>query len=279
VFTLLFGAGFCLPATAEEEHHNMKHLIIDHAVEREIETEMVTYLGVAVRGIDPVLIDHLDLDEGIGLVIETVKDGSPAAKAGLKENDIMVRMEDQLLINPGQLTVLIRREDDGAKVSFEILRKGKRSKLQVILEKREIPVRKIFQWIGGGMMPHGVIPVPRADSRHIEAIIRSEIQAGTDPFLPGGNVKFVHIDPHRNLMLHDDAGSVEMIIDGESKLVVMKDDEGNVIFDGALPGEGDLPDEVKERLDKLNVRLEGDLSDLLMPPEIEIRHLQGEPTI
>lgn len=288
---LLTGMG-CTPflfGAAESEVE--KHVFVEYTAEADVdaktEMESVTFLGVEVREVDPVLIDHLDLEEGIGLVVEMVKEDSPASRAGLRENDILVRLRDQLLITPRQLSVLVRREADGAKVPFEILRKGKRSKIQAVLEQREIPVHKTFHWFGGGVMPHGDFPFPGPDSEQIERIIRKEIKTSGAPHVvvesgliqkAPGESRLIHIDPHRNMVFSNDEGTVEMVIGGTTSSLVVKNPDGTVIYDGSADADG-LPDEIRDRMADLDVTLEVDLEDLPEPPEVDIVGMSREPTI
>jgi hypothetical protein len=242
--------------------------------------ETVTFLGVEVREVDPVLVDHLDLDEGIGLVVEMVTEESPASRAGLRENDILVRMGDQLLVTPRQFAVLVRREAEGAKVNLEILRKGKRSKLQAVLEERTVPVRRGFRWMDSGHMPHIGVPFPVPDTKHLEETIRREMKhAPRPPRSSTGMEKIILIDSDRNLVFTDDSGTVEMTIEGTERNVVVKDAEGKVIYDGTVSSDAGLPDEVKERIKKLEIRLDGDLDLLPEPPDFDVIEMPGPPAI
>ena len=46
--------------------------------------------------------------EGIGVVVSFVAKGNPAEEAGLKTNDVLTQMDDQLIVNPKQLQALIK---------------------------------------------------------------------------------------------------------------------------------------------------------------------------
>ncbi|MEZ5275679.1 MAG: PDZ domain-containing protein [Opitutaceae bacterium] len=242
-----------------------------------VPTEPVTFLGVEVREVDPVLVDHLDLDEGVGLVVERVTDDSPASRAGLQENDILVKMGDQLLITPRQFTVLVRRERPDAEVAFEILRKGKRSTIRAALETREVPIRRAFDWIQGTRLPVFDLPLPPVppEAGHFEDIINDELV----PFESGAGRRIVAIDPRRKMVFRDRAGTVEVEIDGPERVVVIKDDQGNVVYQGDGSPDHHLPPEVKARMEKLDVRVEGDLDRLPHPPIIDVIKNPAAPTI
>ncbi|RKX36242.1 MAG: hypothetical protein DRP71_00840 [Verrucomicrobia bacterium] len=270
----------CSPFTAAGEATDSSSSTTTFEFTEDTDLEMVTFLGVEVREVDPVLLDHLDLDEGIGLVVEMVTEDSPASRAGLRENDILVRMGDQLLVTPRQFTVLVRREDEGAKVNLEILRKGKRSKVQAVLEKREVPVRKAFFWMGDGHRPHINVPFPAPDTAHLKAVIMREMRhAPPPPYGIAGAKRITHIDPHRNMVFTDDDGTVEMTLGEHGRKVVVKDSEGIVIYDGDGISDEGLPDEVMERIRKLEIHLDGDLDTLPHPPEFDVMKAPGSPAI
>lgn len=101
--------------------------------------ESVTFLGVGVEPIPPILVDQLNLPEGFGLVATYVVPGSPAEKAGVKTNDILKSLNDQTLVAPDQLSTLVHSFAEGQNISLTLLRKGQETKLNVKLEKQMPP--------------------------------------------------------------------------------------------------------------------------------------------
>jgi membrane-associated protease RseP (regulator of RpoE activity) len=97
----------------------------------------VTYLGVAAGEVRDDLAAHLPIEKGTGLVALTVAKDSPAAAAGLQENDVLVKFDDQILIHPQQLQVLVRNRAEGDKVKLTYLRKGQLKTATATLTKRE----------------------------------------------------------------------------------------------------------------------------------------------
>ena len=98
----------------------------------------VTYLGVQISPIDPVVTSQLGLQKGIGLTVNHVAEDSPAGKAGLEKFDILKLLDDQILIHPQQLRVLVRSKEEGDTITLTILRKGSELKLEATLVKRNI---------------------------------------------------------------------------------------------------------------------------------------------
>jgi len=98
----------------------------------------VTYLGVAVEETRDDLAAHLPIERGTGLVALSVAKDSPAAQAGLQENDVLATLDDQVLIHPRQLQVLVRNKQEGDKVKLAYVRKGKLETATVVLIKKEV---------------------------------------------------------------------------------------------------------------------------------------------
>src|SRR5262252_391716 len=101
----------------------------------------VTYLGVDTSQVPTVVSDQLGLAKGFGLVVDYVEPNSPAATAGVQQNDILKMLNDQILIEPSQLRKLLQTFPEGTEVTLTILRKGKEQKVTVKLAKKEVPQR------------------------------------------------------------------------------------------------------------------------------------------
>src|SRR5687768_14418226 len=66
------------------------------------------WLGLAAEEASEALGEQLGLDPGVGLVVTHLSDDSPAAKAGLKKNDVLIELAGQALVHPAQLRKLVR---------------------------------------------------------------------------------------------------------------------------------------------------------------------------
>lgn len=93
----------------------------------------VTWLGVTAEETDDVVRSQLPIESGAGLTIHGVTPASPAAKSGLQKHDILIRLNDQLLMDPRQLSKLVQAKKPGDRVKLTYLRKGKEAKTEVIL--------------------------------------------------------------------------------------------------------------------------------------------------
>lgn len=109
--------------------------------------ERAAYLGVAASPTTPVLQKHLKLPEGVGLVVDYIEPGSPAEVGGLEVYDVLVRLDEQLLVNSQQLAVLVRTYEPRSEVKLRIVRAGEPSELGMRLVEREVkPIEYVEFW-------------------------------------------------------------------------------------------------------------------------------------
>ncbi len=104
------------------------------------------FLGVYYTLITPELKEKFDLPVDYGAWIgrgasgrptETaVFLGSPAAKAGLKRDDIVIEFNQEKITLENSLAKIIMRYSPGDKVSLKILRDGKEKKLELVLAEK-----------------------------------------------------------------------------------------------------------------------------------------------
>jgi hypothetical protein len=85
-----------------------------------------------------VVSEQLGLQKGFGLVVDYVVPEGPAAAAGVQQNDIIKMFNDQILMDPDQLSKLVRSYQDGTNVTLTILRKNAETKVTVKLGKKEV---------------------------------------------------------------------------------------------------------------------------------------------
>src|SRR6266699_4384187 len=101
----------------------------------------VTFLGVETSQVPDVVSEQLGLAKGLGLVVDYVEPNSPAASAGVQQNDILKMLNDQILMEPTQLRKLLQTFSEGTEVTLTILRKGQEQKLTIKLAKKEVQQR------------------------------------------------------------------------------------------------------------------------------------------
>jgi S1-C subfamily serine protease len=92
----------------------------------------VPYLGAELdTDLSPEDVDRYRLGNRAGALVGLVRAGSPAARAGLRRGDLVVRFGNQQVRAADQLTVALRRSEIGAPVPLTVLRRGRQLVLRV----------------------------------------------------------------------------------------------------------------------------------------------------
>lgn len=95
------------------------------------------WVGVGLRDLDDQMALRLGVDPSAeGVVLTQVYPDTPAAKAGARAGDVLVKLEGQPVSDSGEVVRSIGAHRPGEKVSMEILRDGKRKTLKVELGQR-----------------------------------------------------------------------------------------------------------------------------------------------
>ena len=108
-----------------------------------------SYLGAFLGDVTADRAVALGLKEIRGAVVGNVEEGSPAAKVGLKEDDVILAFNAKLVHNRAQFHRLLMDSQPGSKISLGISRKGVAQNLEVVLGQSRSPAldarRKLFR--------------------------------------------------------------------------------------------------------------------------------------
>ncbi|MCB2225362.1 MAG: DegQ family serine endoprotease [Desulfarculaceae bacterium] len=101
------------------------------------------WLGVTIQPVTKELAEKFGLDEAMGALVADVVPGSPAAKAGLKRGDVIVRYDGKKVKDMQALPRLVAETKVGNEVTVEVVRGGKKRPLQVTIGelKSETPAK------------------------------------------------------------------------------------------------------------------------------------------
>lgn len=110
------GIGFAIPSNTVK--WVMQQLIKHGSVER-------AYLGVAIGEVNRELAEKFGVERGEGVLVSEVFPDSPAAAAGVKEGDVIIRFEDHKVHSPRDLQERVERMPAGSQGSLEVVRDGK----------------------------------------------------------------------------------------------------------------------------------------------------------
>jgi len=93
------------------------------------------HLGVTLDEVTKDEVSRLKLGEERGALVRSVEEGSPAQKAGLKAEDVIVRFQGENVHTARQLARLVREQPAGRTASIEVVRAGATQRLQATLEE------------------------------------------------------------------------------------------------------------------------------------------------
>ncbi len=83
------------------------------------------WLGVNIDDLNPQLGDYFGVEDGDGVLVTAVVEDGPAAKAGLKAGDVIVKVGGDEVEDTGDLHETLAGTEADQKVKIEYLRKGK----------------------------------------------------------------------------------------------------------------------------------------------------------
>jgi serine protease Do len=96
-----------------------------------------SYLGVFLEEVTPERKKDLGLSEERGAIVMKVISGSPAEKAGLKENDVVASFNGRQVDSVRELQRLMAETPPGRTVSIEVIRGADHQKLSATMAKRD----------------------------------------------------------------------------------------------------------------------------------------------
>ena len=138
----------------EGHHHAHGH---DQA---QPEKKPVAYIGLLTREVPAELRAQFSLADGFGLLVEEVLPDSPGKTAGLKVYDVLVKFEDQQLVNMEQFMALVRSKKKGDVAQLTVITGGKETKVPVTLGEHLVAAHTEHQpypqGSAGGGQPHGM---------------------------------------------------------------------------------------------------------------------------
>ncbi len=106
---------------------------------RKVRAPQITWLGVGIEEASLEISSRLPIEAGTGLVVNQVIADSPAAVAGLQRGDVLARLNQQTLVTPQQLKMLVMHRKPGEQVELTFFRKGEKRKVVAVLMPSRMP--------------------------------------------------------------------------------------------------------------------------------------------
>ena len=247
--------------------------------------EKVSFLGVSASTLPERMSEQLNLPSGIHLSVDQVSPESPADLAGLKLYDVLLKLDDQILVNSAQLKALVRMKNPGDKINLEILRKGSPITLSATLsETDQSSMPKNSQTFGvtnpdifsgdpfspdfNQFMPrldpsirdllkrHGFSHLPMIDPDSLGFDLDSPLHGSSSN---SDNVQsFTYSSEQKQITTSDEQGTLEYTLKDNQKHLRATSPEGKILFEGSITTDKErekLSPTLKERLEKIENNL------------------------
>ncbi len=144
------GIGFAIPVNLARKV--MEDIIEKGGVER-------GWLGVYIQNLTPELAQALKVKSNKGVVVSQVQEDSPADKAGLQREDVILKVDGKSVANSTELSTNIAATSPGNTVKLDIVRDGKERSIEVKLGK----LNPATQQLASGETRAGQLGIDLAD--------------------------------------------------------------------------------------------------------------------
>lgn len=252
--------------------------------------DKLPFIGVVTESLPEMVADHLNLKPGTGVIVRTVSPDSPAAKSGIKTNDIVLKINETDVNDPETLRAEIRSKKIGDKLKLKTIQKGKPANLEVTLAERPADAfadiqdeQQLLEGVpgaqnqllqnllelnfGGELGEDGIeemiVPELLADER-LQKMLRGRmnILPQGDPQIQPEHGNNLRMNMQSTMRMEDGNGSIELKSTGDNKEVTVRDKANKTIWSGPWDTDQDkaaAPDEIRQRIEKMNINNGGGL--------------------
>ena len=263
-------------------------------------------LGLRLARASDVLRQQLALARGAGLVVEEVAPGSAADKAGFRQHDVLVLLDDQMLLLPEQLAALLESTNSTAAPQCTLLRGG--AKVTITLGEPQTSGQPSLATPSKLASPSAIATAPAPARPPLPVVRQMAAKPSSSPRLraPASALALVQADrtgqptpatvqasvtvpatspaqatgrkaapADETLVRHDPDFQIKLSRGNETRLVVL-DPHGRIIFNDEIdtPEHRSLvPVAVRQRLEEMEKSLEG----VANGPTAEIGRLEVAP--
>jgi hypothetical protein len=236
--------------------------------------EKAAFLGVSTSPATPALREQVKLPRGIGLVVDAVEPDSPADAAGLKQHDLLHKLNDQILINTQQLRVLLRTFKPADEVKLTLVRQGQSQVLSAKLVEKELPALDADN-LFLDFQPEGLRDFLLEKLPHGNTLLTAPGNGAVSVSVTGNRSEAAWSDNEHTLRLSSK--------DGKDHLIVT-DKAGNTIFAGPIETQEQrlaLPDDIADKLAKMEKSAQVEIRTFQLTPTtrpvIRFRTIRKEP--
>jgi serine protease Do len=172
------GISFAIPINLAK--HVAEQLIAAGKVKR-------AWMGVTLAELTPELADGFGIKGSKGVVVQGVLDGRPAARAGLKRNDVIVELDGAPVTDMQKFRFKVADMPVGSRIHLVVLREGRRLPITLTLAERTDAAVAQVQPSGGegtvsvpgGLRVRDFTPEEKTDASAKSGVIVAEIENGS----------------------------------------------------------------------------------------------------
>ncbi|MEF9944481.1 MAG: PDZ domain-containing protein, partial [Burkholderiaceae bacterium] len=188
-------------------------------------------MGVGVQGMNQQLAESFGLTKPAGALVSKVEPDAPAAKAGLREGDVITEFNGQPVVDSADLPVLVAGTAPGTKVEMKVWRDRAEKKLAITIG--ELPGEKTVA-AKADAQPQGklgvaVRPLSEQEAKQIgsEGMLVQEAggAAAKAGIRPGDVIVSVNGKPVKSI---DDLR--KLVNDGKGTLAILIERQGGRVF-------------------------------------------------
>jgi serine protease Do len=162
------GIGFAIPA--EEAKPVVDVLMKGGRVKR-------GYLGIQIQPITDDIASALGLPKNHGEIVARVEPGYPAAKAGLQQGDVVVKVNNVEVTPDNTLSYIVSNLPIGSRIPIEVIRHNQHLTLTAVIAERPPEAQLSNQLNGGGGDEDDNSPAAQAQSKATTSALGLGLQA------------------------------------------------------------------------------------------------------
>ncbi len=146
------------------------------------------YLGVGIQDVDEGLAESFGLDKAGGVLIVDVQEDTPASTAGIKSQDILIKLDGIELLDSQDLRNRIAQTIPGTTVALDIIRDGKPLQLKVEIGEQPADFGNVAQGGNGsnplstfGLVVQDLTPdlAEQLGFKGLQGVVISEVEPGS----------------------------------------------------------------------------------------------------
>ena len=172
------GISFAIPINLAK--HVAEQLIASGKVKR-------AWIGVTLAELTPELAEGFGIKGSQGVVVQGVLDGQPAARAGLKRNDVIVELNGAPVADMQKFRLRVADMPVGSRIRLVVLREGRRLPITLTLVERTDAAVALSQPSGGvetapapgGLRVRDLSPEEKTGASVQSGVIVTEVEEGS----------------------------------------------------------------------------------------------------